>query len=148
MRPKWRAKCHFPSEPLSYTPHRSHLFQTLFFPSLKPLTKTLISRNAEWRAPSSPFQFPVGTAMSDRTAGRRQLFCHLQRGTEKQGKTSVERGSWVLGLLDGAAPARGVGRDHWNLELGFSIASLVLSKEKIGFLESSPVQAIMLKLLR
>lgn len=34
-----------------------------------------------------------------------------------------------------------VGHDHWNLELNFLLASLVLSKEKTGFLEISSVQS-------
>lgn len=45
-------------------------------------------------------------------------------------------------------PMRCVGPDHWNLELDFLIASLVLSKEKLDFWRFLLCRAIMLKLLR
>lgn len=45
----------------------------------------------------------------------------------------------ILSDSDWAAPVCCAGRDQWNLELNFLIASLVLSKEKIGFLEISSV---------
>jgi len=38
-----------------------------------------------------------------------------------------------------------VGHDHWNLELNFLLASLVLSKEKTGFLDISSVQSTFAK---
>lgn len=44
-------------------------------------------------------------------------------------------------LRQGCSRERWVGPDHWNLELDFLIASLVLSKGKIGFLEISSVQS-------
>lgn len=76
--------------------------------------------------------------MSDKMAGRQAAG---ERERKKQGKIIVNTDIQILGSSDRAAPVRCVGPDHWNLELDFLIASLVLSKEKIGFLEISSVQS-------
>lgn len=64
-----------------------------------------------------------------------------EREKKKQGKIIVKTDTQILGNSDQAAPACFAGCDHWNLELNFLIASLVLSKKKIGFLEISSVQS-------
>lgn len=75
--------------------------------------------------------------MSNKRAGR-------QAAEER--KKGARKDNWEtdLQILCGsgwAAPVCCAIRDHWNSELDFLIASLVLSKEKIGFLEISSVQS-------
>lgn len=65
-----------------------------------------------------------------------------RRKREKEaGKILVQTDTQILYNWDWAAPVCCAGHDRWNLELNFLITSLVLSREKIGFLEISSVQS-------
>lgn len=59
---------------------------------------------------------------------------------KEAGEIIVKTDIQIFCHWDWAAPADCAGHDRWNLELRFLITSLVLSKEKIGFLEISSVQ--------
>lgn len=64
-----------------------------------------------------------------------------KREKKEEGKITMQTDIQILSNSEWAAPVCCAGCDHWNLELNFLIASLVLSKEKIGFLEISSVQS-------
>lgn len=64
-----------------------------------------------------------------------------EREKRKRGKIIVKTDIQVFCHWGWAAPVDCAGHDRWNLELRFLITSLVLSKEKIGFLEISSVQS-------
>lgn len=84
---------------------------------------------------------PFSFRWAQRWATERLEGSSCGEGDREGGEITVETGSRTLGCSGGAAPTRSVGLGHWNLELSFSVASAVSSREKTGLLESSPVES-------